>query len=272
MTKTIDKKIIVIGDLHGHDTWRKVFNKYGLPKKDKLEWIILGDYFDSFSISPDECRLNFSDLMRFKEIMQEAGQRAVTTLLGNHDFHYLLNDGEEQYSGFNNGAAFGNQMEIEKHAHNLDIIHSIPVGETDLVFSHAGLTNYWVDNVAHGIDRINEWIDLFLLKLDERLINNLRFNYEKGYNPYGDTISNGPLWVRPKSLCLDPYMPDISRKCIQFVGHTAKTIKTGDDSNWRLKTVNDNVDLILCDTANYVTIIDIYNDDSFEIRKENVYT
>ena len=77
----------------------------------------------------------------------------------------------------------------------------------DLIFSHAGITKYWLKNVA----KTN------LKALEENKINLdlFDFNFIKGGDPTGDSISQGPIWVRPKALYknkLDKY--------IFIVGHT----------------------------------------------------
>ena len=86
-----DKKIIVIGDVHGESTWRKIVEK----NMDADKIIFLGDYLDSFDKSPTEQITIFEEIMKLKK----ENKNKVVTLMGNHDFHYLLIPGE-RYSGF----------------------------------------------------------------------------------------------------------------------------------------------------------------------------
>ncbi len=102
--------------------------------------------------------------------------------------------------------------------------------ENDILFSHAGVTNYWLNNVS-TTKNLNEIVP------DD----SLEINYIKGTSPYGDTISNGPLWVRPASLRKD-YLDGYR----QVVGHTAHN---------KIRSYG-NITICDCLPYEYLTIID----------------
>lgn len=74
-------KIIVIGDIHGRNTWMDVINQE--VTYDKV--IFLGDYFDSKEIFPRQWIDNFKEIVQLKRNNPDG----VVLLIGNHDYHYM---------------------------------------------------------------------------------------------------------------------------------------------------------------------------------------
>ena len=199
-------KILVIGDLHGHDTWKSICEK----EKDANQVIFLGDYFDSFTIQPEEQEKNFIEILEFKHKHPNC-----VLLLGNHDFHYIYDNAE--YSGYNRFTEKLAYPLLEKAIHDKDL--NIIYVKDNIIFSHAGITEFWLKEIA-GLDNIDEInFDMPLSVLD--------WNALYGFNPYGDTISNGPLWVRPKSL-----NDNKLKGYIQVVGHTPSRKIIEHDGIW----------------------------------------
>ena len=54
-------KIVVIGDIHGHDSWKKLIEL----NPDATEFVFIGDYFDSFSIPHVEQIYNYKEIIAF---------------------------------------------------------------------------------------------------------------------------------------------------------------------------------------------------------------
>lgn len=186
-------KIIVIGDLHGLDIWKKI-----LEKESNYDLVIfLGDYLDSFDIPFEQQVKNYIEIRKLRDT-----DNRIITLLGNHEFHYIYNT---RYSGW--------RYQTDLLAKPL-LITDFREGKLKyaylhdkFLFSHAGVTNFWLNNVAKANlkDLLSNQIEL----------KHFNWNSIKGYDAYGDTISNSPIWVRPKSLlkdCLDKY--------VHVVGHT----------------------------------------------------
>lgn len=184
-------KIIAIGDLHGRDCWKEFLNQ------DFDEAIFLGDYFDSHTLSREKQYLNFRDLL---DVAKKDSR--IKLCKGNHDMHYTKNyPTYEKYSGYDgrNYAMFSNLLEEADEYMNLIYIRS------NYIFSHAGVTQTWLDNNNIKLEEVNERFK----KVPEICL----FD---GINIYGDDITQSPVWIRPNSLLADGV-----DGYVQVVGHTA---------------------------------------------------
>ena len=64
-------KIIVFGDIHGRDVWKKVLDER-IDEVDKV--IFLGDYFTSREgINEYKQNLNFLEILKYKELFDKYG-------------------------------------------------------------------------------------------------------------------------------------------------------------------------------------------------------
>lgn len=195
------KKVIVCGDTHGRDTWKKIVE----DNKDFNLFIFVGDYFDSPDIDVMTQIQNFRDIINFKRENMDK----VITLIGNHDFHYTSGC-IGTYSGFNHNTYYNMKLELD----NLIREGILKIGyQIDrFLFTHAGVTKTWCDE--SGIDTSD-----LVNSLNDYLIYKPRvYNFLPGENqsPYGDDVTQGPLWVRPSSLLND------GLDYIHVVGHTQK--------------------------------------------------
>lgn len=196
-------RIIAIGDIHGRSIWKQIVAS---EKFDKI--VFVGDYFDSHEeISALEQISNFKEIMDFKN----KNPHKVALLVGNHDFHYMrgIND---RYSGFQ----AVNQHDISsliQEALNNNLLQMCYTYE-NMLFSHAGITKTWLNNVGYKGD---ESLDVFVNGLFK--CQPSAFKFTKGINndPYGDDITQPPIWVRPQSL-----LHDMVDGYVQVVGHTYK--------------------------------------------------
>ncbi len=192
-------KIIVLGDTHGINSWKKIVNQ----TFDKV--VFIGDYFDSFHVSAREQMQNFSDIIEFKKKNLDK----VVLLLGNHDYHYLEGS-NEHYSGFQ----YYSCGQISDMVHN-----ALDKGYVDLchvdgkyLFTHAGVTKTWAK--ANNIVSQNKDLNYSFKRLFKQNIKTFGFN-KNGRDNSGDDMCQGPLWVRPKSL-----EEDLFDSYVQVVGHT----------------------------------------------------
>jgi hypothetical protein len=178
--------VIAIGDIHGKSVWEKFKNL----QFDKF--IFIGDYFDSFDIPPDEQVRNFQNITDWAR-----EDDRVELLIGNHDFHYIVNDPLEQYSGFQTKKAALYRHLLED---NKDLL-KMAVEIDGVLYSHAGVTEVWANRF--GIKKADD-------------INRLPLKafYFEGRDPYGDDVTQSPIWVRPYSLLTNYWHPK------QVVGHT----------------------------------------------------
>ena len=196
-------KTVFIGDIHGRDVWKNIIE---VEKPNRV--VFIGDYFDSFDISPAEQQYNFKEIIEFKE----KGECEVIMLVGNHDFHYY--PGGEQYSGYQRGAAPVNRQLLEENKHHLQMCYLLD----NVLCSHAGICYDWlVEQVLHNH---NDPIDEFVNYVWQHRPNSFMFF---GFDPTGDDITQTPIWIRPRSLMRRNRDTFLHGLYIQVVGHTQVT-------------------------------------------------
>lgn len=197
---------IAIGDIHGKNDWKEIVN-VEINNVDKI--IFIGDYFDSWNISGIVEMENFMDILQLKKTYPDK----VVLLTGNHDMHYLSSL-EEKYSGYKPMFSFMIEHDCILPAINDRHLQMCCIIDNYL-FSHAGITKTWCENI--GIDPNNNLEE----KINDLLyytpfVFKFIYNNNSAYtDPHGNDVFQGPTWVRPKSLFkdkLDNY--------IQIVGHT----------------------------------------------------
>ena|SRR5574344_1280852 len=194
-------KTLVLGDIHGHDCWKGILAAEG--DCDKV--VVLGDYFDSFTVQPSIQEDNFKDLL---EEQAKRGKDKFVLLMGNHDFHYFIDDYSEQYSGYSYATKGRAHPLLRKASEDgsLTLIHR----DGGILFSHAGISNYWLNNISSTQD-----LDKITFGSADFDVATLKFNIAMGYDMYGNSVSQGFLWIRPQAL-FDDMIPGY----VQVVGHT----------------------------------------------------
>jgi hypothetical protein len=196
-------KTIFIGDIHGRDVWKKIVEA---ENPDRV--VFMGDYFDSFDISPALQQYNFKEIVQFKE----TNTCEVIMLVGNHDFHYY--PGGEQYSGYQHGAAPANRQLLEENKHHLQMCYLMG----DILCSHAGIGHDWlVTQNGYSDEPIDEFVNLIW----QHRPNSFMFF---GLDPYGDSQTQTPIWIRPLSLLRVNRSTPLKEKYIQIAGHTQVTM------------------------------------------------
>lgn len=221
-------KIVVIGDIHGRDCWFDIVNQ----NKDADLFIFVGDYFDSFTIPSLEQISNFRSILKFKE--ENPGK--VILLIGNHEFHYTSGGVGAMYDGFDYSTFYNMKLELDSliKREELKICHKVD----NILFSHAGVTNTWVENNSVDLSNIEHSINDFLVYRPRV------FNFTSG-DKYGDSITQGPLWVRENSL-----KEDGLSDYIHIVGHS--------HSEDIIFNINDNeVNYVIIDTLEHKKYLEI---------------
>ena len=197
------RKRLIIGDLHGKGV---VYDIYNQENPDDV--IILGDYFDSFNLSPLVQKLNFESLLKIREEHIKSGKGEFILLLGNHDYHYMR-DTMEMYSGYNDETA-GYVCNLIEDLYKKKILQISYIDKVNrIIFTHAGVTNSWFYKNCKTLEDINN------VSLES-----LRFTYKDGGDVYGSSKWNSPIWVRPDSLIKDCYKDNNEIIWNQIFGHT----------------------------------------------------
>jgi hypothetical protein len=228
-------KIITIGDIHGRNNWKFLIDK--IDEYDKI--IFIGDYFDSFTIPGIIQLQNFYDIIDFKRNNKDK----VILLIGNHDYHYFPGI-REDYSGYQ--ASMRHSFEKALYEAYNDELLDVAYSHNKYLFSHAGLSKTWCNSNDIDLENVVESInDLFKFKPK-----NFTFSIGANLSFYGDDITQGPFWIRPKSLIID-MLDDY----IQVVGHTSKSNINIFESKLILVDVHDYTDEFLLIDNNVHQII-----------------
>ena len=194
-------KIIALGDTHGRDIWKQIVK----VEEDFDKFIFIGDYFDTREgIDASTQIQNFKEILEFKK----ANPDKVFLLIGNHDFHYLKGCGET-YSGYQQYAAMdiNEVLQPAVTSGHMQICHVFD----EYIFSHAGLTNTWVENNEIDLYNIEESVNLRFMKNME----SFKFEYGENLDRSGDDVTQSPIWVRIPSL-----FRDMVKGFTYVVGHT----------------------------------------------------
>jgi len=197
-------KTLIIGDIHGRSNWKDILVAH--PDAERV--IFMGDYFDSFDISGAEQLYNFNEIICFKE----ETDKEVIMLVGNHDHHYM--DIGETYSGYQAAMQWDFNDTLKKNMNHLQVAYLLD----DVLFTHAGVSPVWMDITFDKWSR-----DTLVEQLNELYqVRPTLFNFSHlGWDPSGDSIEQGPMWIRPRSLMSSNKGDDgLKNHFRQVVGHT----------------------------------------------------
>lgn len=139
------KRILVIPDVHGRLFWKAPVEKY-MESVDRV--VFLGDYLDPYGGEEGLADDIFQNMMEIVRLKQDNREKVVL-MKGNHDQHYASARFEEQAGGTRMDKmnwnryheAFTEYKDLFQIAH-LELVNGMPY-----VFSHAGLTLYWLNKV-----------------------------------------------------------------------------------------------------------------------------
>lgn len=145
-------EVLIIPDVHGRTFWKDAIARFPKEEFPNLQIIFLGDYLDPYTgyepITKEQAFENF------KEILELDDER-VNLLIGNHDWHYFVNLDTCRID-------FAREREIEKmFINNISKFRLHKVIELDgckYLFSHAGITQKWLDDVsAMAAEKYIKW-------------------------------------------------------------------------------------------------------------------
>ena len=199
-------KRIIIGDPHGR--WLAFKAIYDKAQPDEV--IVLGDYFDSFTIDAYAQRECYENIVNLRKEHLKLKKGRFEMLIGNHDMHYM-DENFGHCSGWNpltcSIASYPLCRDWDK-----GILKMIFVDEINkTIYSHAGVSmnwfNFWIKSKSLG--DINT--------IETRA---LAFTYKEGGDMYGSSSWNSPLWIRPEGLKKSPYMDENEVIWSQVFGHT----------------------------------------------------
>lgn len=192
-------KILVLGDIHGRIIWLDI-----IKKENPNKIIFLGDYVSTHEdITAEQQCINLEDILNYKEENSDK----VILLRGNHDMQHL---------GYSWAECSGYDKTVEEYmvsikSRFLKLTKWLHI-EGNIVFSHAGVSKTWFNNMQK--------VDKFIKTLED--INNIDPCEQFGFWPCklsdycGDSVTQPLTWIRPYTLIANAY-GDYS----YVVGHTA---------------------------------------------------
>lgn len=196
-------KTVLIGDLHGRKVWQDIVNIEGL--NNGTEYVFLGDYFDSFTISRLDQIDNFNNLLEFKK----SYPLKVTLLIGNHDYYEPLG---LKFSGFSSSFYISVKHQILDLVRRGDL--TIFYNQGKFLVSHAGISvSFCVNNDIDPKNLLQDLKNTWKYKPQT-----FAFQHSKDgrrASAEGENIYQSPIWIRPDSLEKD-YVSGFT----QIIGHT----------------------------------------------------
>lgn len=257
-------KIFVVPDVHQTEHWRKA--KEVIDTVDKV--VILGDYFDSHESDPyypagEEAAFNLLDIIAFKKQYPEK----VDILVGNHDLHYI---------GENVPFCYPNQSQHYATYHNVFANNvqyfDICVEYDGWLFSHAGVSSWWLENLYNAHSDFKEKLSL------EGATKAINWWFHEGHYEHfeylnspmdwcgdGSSSNQSPCWIRIPYLLRSPAYSNY------VVGHTQVM------ANHPLYIIDGKTDIepgirvIMCDSErkDLVFTLDTENLPEFKTLQEN---
>lgn len=236
-------KRLIIGDIHGNI--KPVLDIYNIEQPDEV--ILLGDYFDGYDLSDSEILYSFNEILKLREYHLSLNKGNFIMLLGNHELHYLLPTAE--YGGYRSTYAAVAHIRLCECLDNKIIKYIHIDNKLKTIYSHAGLSNDWITQ------RIKQNKDTFPIEcINELDLKYFGINHLSGINGYGDTPTQSPLWIRPKSLLLNAYSP-YGIQWTQIFGHT------------HTKHISELGNMYNCDALPNEYLIEIISDDGYNVER-----
>ncbi len=200
----MEKRMIALGDTHGREYWDLI------SKTEQYDMLIfIGDYFDTHDdITPAQQMYNFKNIIELKKSQPEK----IILLIGNHDFHYFPEIGDNGTSGYQLRASAAIGQLLDENRGYLQMAYQ----SGEFLFTHAGVGETWLENWQYE-EKEGQTIADFVNDMWRYKPHSFDFY---GRDGYGDSMTQTPIWIRPRSLIKDTY-DNLRKKVIQVVGHTS---------------------------------------------------
>ena len=152
----MSKRILVVPDVHGETFWKEPVLKY-IDQVDRI--VFLGDYLDPYRDKFEEYDSDavFNNMMEIINLKLKFKEKVIL-LKGNHDFHYTSKRTMElacasrcdKQNWHRFSKIFNDYDDLFKLAH-VEVIKGVTY-----LFSHAGLTTFWINQVNAKIWKMND--------------------------------------------------------------------------------------------------------------------
>ena len=152
----MSKRILVVPDVHGETFWKEPVLKY-IDQVDRI--VFLGDYLDPYRDKFEEYDSDavFNNMMEIINLKLKFKEKVIL-LKGNHDFHYTSKRTMElacasrcdKQNWHRFSKIFNDYDDLFKLAH-VEVIKGVTY-----LFSHAGFTTFWINQVNAKIWKLND--------------------------------------------------------------------------------------------------------------------
>jgi len=211
------KKLLIIPDVHGIDKWKKSAADAVISN---THVVFLGDYVDSYIEDGWTIFENLKDIIEFKKIYSDK----VTLLLGNHDYAYIYR--KSAITGYNPYMQHDYRGLFEDNRDLFEVAWGYQGKDKYTLLTHAGLTNYFYNNIVKKISDVSHplYEDLYKKQRYSKIPIHEMLNYLKdqvslmwtvGLTRGGMSKSGSILWADKSELINDPF-----KGIDQIVGHT----------------------------------------------------
>ena len=202
-------KTIFIGDIHGLDIWKDI-----IKNENPNRVVFIGDYFDSYDkeLTAAIQMFNMNEIIEFKK----TSGIEVILLIGNHDHHYFPEVGYTGTSGYQYGGAPAISQFLNENREHFQMAYQMD----NILCTHAGVGYDWLINqnkYEPGVDpgTISDYINAIWAYQPKRFV-------FYGRDPHGDSKTQTPIWIRPRSLMAGNRKTFLKDQYIQIVGHTQR--------------------------------------------------
>lgn len=203
--------MIIIPDIHGRHFWKDAVAK----RKDGEMVVFLGDYLDPHEkpINRESFRKSFENLQDIVDF-KKANEDTCILLFGNHELSYLF--GWWLTYPHNLRRHFQYKRFLKENISNFKLIHATTIGNSRLLFSHAGIHLKWLERILKKNDSIEKKIsylqDVSVLKIKRAL--HTTTTESEFFKKWGSCVwlYVDDWWPNYKSLFFDNYY--------QVFGHT----------------------------------------------------
>lgn len=199
-------RILVIGDLHWLNVWKKLIKENSFDKV-----VFLWDYVDSFNFSDSEIIANLRNIIQFKKDNYEK----VILLLWNHDIQYIYEWNNCSWRRESYALVIWNLFKENEEL--FQVAHQ----EGNYIFSHAWFTQDWLKHNWRIIDSWREYEWEAISPLVNKILKTKNkgklfqcWNWRGGHAKY-----SWPLWA-DKSETKEAYDSDLWEWVVQVVWHS----------------------------------------------------
>ena len=223
----INPKILILPDIHGRDFYCDALYE-AIAKGTAI--VCLGDYLDPYLGDDLHEKGVFAPLKELVEVKKQHPGR-VHLLIGNHDSSYMLNRYCCEYR-YNYKQAPFYQKFFRENYDLFELAYLTEVNGKRFLFSHAGISKYWLKNNEHyfGTDipapeKILAVLDngLRIYKNDDNNDALVRILAQRGYSRGGRDLDGSMIWAD-----IDEYVSEKSfpwDDVIQIFGHTQQELR-----------------------------------------------